>query len=263
MTSVATYVNHLLSMGIYAVTLDSLLSSVNKSKPAIKQEVYRLIKKKKMVSLRRGFYLLVSPRYANAGYPPLRLYVDALFETIGQPYYLCLFTAARIHGAAHQAYQSSYIMTNKPLADIESTRIKFLVTTNWPVGNIEIRKGEAGYYKISDPVLTATDLVYHQSKVGGVNNILAFIEELLEEMLPQQIRDLLSWYPHQSTLRRLGFLMEKTGAEEELLAPLIEFVAKEESYSVSLTNDRRPARKQSAKNRWNVIENIKLESDLW
>ncbi|MCD4696723.1 MAG: type IV toxin-antitoxin system AbiEi family antitoxin [Bacteroidales bacterium] len=37
-------------------------------------------------------------------------------------------------------------------------------------------------FKISSPALTAVDLIHYQTKLGGLNRMLAILEELSEEI---------------------------------------------------------------------------------
>ncbi len=55
-------------------------------------------------------------------------------------------------------------------------------------------------YNISSPCLTAVDLIYHQTKIGGLNRMLSVLEELTEEMKMEDAKDLLSWYSQKSVL---------------------------------------------------------------
>ena len=128
------------------------------------------------------------------------------------PYYIGLYSAAKFHGASHQQIQREYIVTKKPtLIDItkKNNDIRFFTTSKWPNKNIVKKKSDAGIFKISSPALTTIDLIHYQNKLGGINRMLAIIEELSEELTKKDIEELLTWYPHKSTLQRFGFLLEE------------------------------------------------------
>lgn len=195
---------------------------------------------------------------------PLELYVDKLFKFIDRPYYVGLYSAAKFHGASHQQIQREYIVTIKPtLLDItkKENDIHFFTTSKWPSKNIIEKKSDAGIFKISSPALTAVDLIHHHNKLGGINRMLAILEELSEEITKKDIEELLSWYPHKSTLQRFGFLLEELEVEEFLLELIIQHLKKSKYFPVLLS----PKTKQKAgavNNDWKVDVNIKLESDL-
>ncbi len=192
------------------------------------------------------------------------MHARLLFNYLNKKYYLGLYTAAKIYGASHQQIQRDYVMTAIPkLNDISkgSYDIRFFTSSYWPEKNVLTRKADAGAFKISSPGLTALDLIHHQTKLGGLNRMLATIEELAEELDKQDLAELLSWYPYRSTLQRLGFLLEEIGGNEDHLEIVSEQLRSDKYFPVLLCPN--PQQKPgSVNNRWKVDVNIKLESDL-
>lgn len=160
------------------------MKKCDKSDIALKRELSRLVARKEIINLRKGFYLIIPPRYSNQEKLPVQLFVDKIFNYLDSNYYLGFYSAAKFHGAAHQQAQREYIMTNKALANIKKAAldIHFLTTTKWPIKNIIEKKSDAGIFRISSPALTSVDLIHHQNKLGGINRMLAIIEELSEEL---------------------------------------------------------------------------------
>ena len=91
--------------------------------------------------------------------------------------------------------------------------------------------------------------------------MLANLEELGEEIKPNDINDLLTWYPHKSTLQRLGFLLEELGINDQCATHIYEYLCREGYYPVLLSskNGQKPG---STGNRWKIDVNLKLETDL-
>jgi len=139
--------------------------------------------------------------------------------------------------------------------------LRFFTISKWPKKNITTKKSDAGYFKISDPVLTAVDLIYHQTKLGGINRMLAILEELIDEITIPDLKDLLTWYPHKSALQRFGYLLEELQADEKLTNILFEYIATNTFYPVLLSpkSNQKPG---AVNNKWKVDINTKLESDL-
>lgn len=261
---VKRYIKELVAVEEYSFSLEELRTHTDKSGASLKLELARLSEKKVILNLRKEFYLIITPRYATFGKIPVQLYADKLFKFLKRNYYLGLYSAAKIHGAGHQQVQREYLMIEQPkLGDIKKTNldIKFLTTSNWPESNIIKGRSDAGEYHISSPVLTAVDLIHHQSKLGGLNRMLAILEELLEEAKEDDLASLLSWYTNRSSLQRLGFLMEELQLNDCMSQMLYDHLRARPYYPVLLT----PNSKQKAggvDNRWKVDVNIKLDSDL-
>lgn len=262
--TVADYIKQCLSVEEYSFSLNELQNVLDKSETSIKSELSRLIEKKTIVNLRKGFYLIIPPRYSKQGQVPIQLYIEKLFKYLNRNYYLGFYSAAKFHGASHQQTQRDYLMTEKPkLNDIKKNifDIRFFTTSKWSNKNLLDRKSDAGVFKISSPALTAVDLIHHQTKLGGLNRMLAILEELAEEINQNDITELLTWYPHKSTLQRFGFLLEEVGADENL-SNQIKIHLKKSKFFPALLSPKTGEKPGAVDNFWKVAINIKLESDL-
>ncbi|HPR59697.1 MAG TPA: type IV toxin-antitoxin system AbiEi family antitoxin, partial [Prolixibacteraceae bacterium] len=132
--TIAEYIKILISVEEYSFSIDELRSKLEKSETAIKRELDRLTEKGEIVSLRKGFYIIITPRYSNAKKLPIQLYCEKLFKYLGRNYYVGLFSAAKFHGASHQQIQRDYLITEKPkLNDIlkKSIDIRFFTSSHW------------------------------------------------------------------------------------------------------------------------------------
>lgn len=260
----ADYIKKLLSIEEYSFSLDEARRETGKSNVSVRRELDRLTEKGEIVNLRKGFYLIITPRYTSAQKLPIQLYSEKLFKYLGRNYYIALFSAAKFHGASHQQVQKDYIITEQPkYNDISKNTIdiRFFTTSNWSGKNIQLKKSDAGIYKVSSPSLTIVDLIHHQTKLGGINRMLATIEELAEELTETDIVELLDWYPHKSTLQRFGFLLEELGINEEFQELIFKQLRMSKFFPVLLSP--KPNEKPGAvDNKWKVVVNVKLESDL-
>ncbi len=262
--SIAEYILQLQSFEEYAFSWDELLKSCNKTETALKRELSRLVASREIVNLRKEFYLIIPARYSRQGIIPVQLYIDKLFKFLKRRYYLGYYSAAKFHGASHQQPQREYVMIEKPkLTDIgkKDMHIRFVTTSYWPAKNIQEKKSDAGIFKISSPVLTAVDLIRHQNKLGGLNRMLAIIEELAEEITAKDISELLTWYPHKSTIQRFGFILSELKVDPNLPRILALYLKNSDYYPVLLAprSEHKPG---GVENFWKVDVNIKLESDI-
>jgi len=262
--TVANYIKQLLSYEEYSFSMNELMDNIPKSETSIKSELSRLIAKKEIVNLRKGFYLIITPRYSSAQKLPIQLYCEKLFKYLDRNYYVALFSAAKIYGASHQQIQKEYIITEKPkFNDISKStiNIRFFTKSNWTDKNIQIKKSDAGIYKVSSPALTIADLIHHQTKLGGINRMLDVIEELSEELNESDLVELLKWYPNKSTLQRFGFLLEELEIHKEFQELLFENLKLTNFFPV-LLSPKLKEKPGSVSNRWKVDVNLRLESDL-
>lgn len=264
MLGVAEYITKSLQYEEYAFTWEELKNNSSKTDVALKNELSRFVKKGEIINLRQGFYLILPPRYRSYHKIPLELYAEKLFKYLNKPYYMGLYSAAAFYGASHQQVQKDYLITQFPNIRNIKKGVIFLdlfVSSCWPSKNILQKKSDAGYFNVSSPALTAIDLIHYQSKLGGINRMLAIIEELIEEINTDDIQDLLSWYPHTSSIQRLGFLLNELQADPAIVTLLSEYLKGKNYYPVLLSpeKNRRPG---STENIWKVDVNIEMESDL-
>jgi predicted transcriptional regulator of viral defense system len=258
------YIKYLLSIESYSFSVDEIAKATDGTSNSLKFELHRLSEKGEVVNLRKGFYLIITPRYSSAKKLPIQLYCDKLFKYLRRNYYVGLFSAAKYHGASHQQVQRDYVITEQPkFNDISKNTIdiRFFTTRNWSDKNIQLKKSDAGIYKISSPALTIADLIHHQTKLGGINRMLATVEELAEELTSADLEELLDWYPNKSTLQRYGFLLEELEINEDF-QELIYGNIKSNKFFPVLLSPKSKEKAGAVDNRWKVDVNVKLESDL-
>jgi len=262
--NVTKYIKTLLSYEVYAFSIEELYDNIPKSKTAIKSEVSRLVSAKEIQNLRKGFYIIMTPRYSNIQKLPIELYCDKLFQYLNRKYYVALFSASKLHGASHQKIQKDYVMIEKPkLKDISkgNFHINFYTVSNFPQNNLISKKSDAGIFKVSSPALTIADLIHYQTKLGGINRILSSIFELAEYLEISDLITLLEWYPNLSTIQRLGFLLEFMNAKEEHLDSILTCLGKNSYYPV-LLSPQSHAKPGAVSNRWKVDVNVEIDNDI-
>lgn len=262
--TVSEYARQLLSFEEYSFSLEEVLANTSKHTTAVRRELNRLIEKKEIVNLRKGFYLILPPRYSNSKKLPLQLFVDKLFTYLNRKYYIGLHSAAKIHGASHQQMQRDYLIIEAPkLNNIKKNNfdIQFHTTGHWPKNNIEKKKSDAGIYSVASPSLTFIDLIHHHTKIGGLNRMLASLEELTEELMEKDLQALLDWYDNKSSLQRAGFLLEELIGSNPYSDMIFEKLKQQPFYPI-LLSPKKSEKPGSVDNRWKIDINLKLESDL-
>ena len=189
-----------------------------RSEHALNQSVSRLSHRGRIVSVYKGFYLIVPVEYATMEILPPILFIDYLMQYIGKPYYIGLLSAAALYGAAHQQAQEFFILTTTKqfASQKKGIKINYIIKKKIPSLFLENRKTETGYVKVSSPELTALDLVYYSNRIGGINRASTVLNELVESMQPDKINRELVHSFSVATIQRLGYILEYALMEEQL-----------------------------------------------
>jgi predicted transcriptional regulator of viral defense system len=262
--SIIQWLDKLLAKGAYGFATEALQNEFpNHSDIAVKRALSRLSAKGKIVSLYKGYYLLLPPQYASKGILPPQLYLDAFMKHLQRPYYVALLNAAAFHGAAHQQPQEYFVMTDFPVlrpTQIKGLKINYISIKQFPQSLIEKRKTEAGYLNISNAVLTAGDLIQFEKRVGGLNRAATVLNELAEVIKPTDFTAVVLQHVHVTALQRLGYLLENTCYNTELANALFEAMTREELNLFRIPLKAAKATKGfSSDNRWKVIVNTEID----
>ena len=265
--SINPWLDKLLAKGAYGFSKDSLQQEIpDYSDIAVKRALSRLSAKGKIVSLYKGYYLLLPPQYASKGILPPQLYLDAFMKYLQRPYYMALLNAAAFHGASHQQPQEYFVMSSFPVlrpTQKKGLKINYISIKEFPQSLIEKRKTEAGYLNISNAVLTAGDLIQFEKRVGGLNRAATVLHELADAIKPTDFTSVILQHVPVTALQRLGYLLENACCNAELADALFEAMKREK---LSLFRIPLKAAKEtkgfSSDNRWKVIVNTQIETDF-
>lgn len=222
-------------------------------------------KQGRIVSVFKGFYIIVPPNYQNMGVLPAVMFIDDLMCYLNRPYYLSLLTAASLHGAAHQGPQSHFVCTTLPT--IRTTRkngiqIEYISKRNFLDQHIVQKKTESGFVKVSDPVLTSIDMMNYHKSIGGINRAATIINELSEEIAVEQIENGLTKLCPIADLQRLGYLWENVLERSDLADELYEVLNRNKKIKRKYRlSSSREALVDAKKNRWKINPNLIIEID--
>ena len=265
--SMAKWIDHLLSKGRNSFSLnDAEKAFPDDSKSALKLKLTRLSKRSKIISIYKGYYLIITPEYAARGVLPPALFIDSLMKFMGRPYYVGLLNAAAFYGSAYQQPQEYYVFTDFPvLRPTKKKNIKINYISKKVIIKplLENRKTEIGYLTISSPELTAADLMQFEKRIGGLNRTSTMLNELSEVIKLEEIREDFFKEIPASTIQRLGYLLDKILQQRTIADYLFE-----QSYKYGLNFFRVPLKTSAdvkgfpSDNRWKVIVNTKIEIDL-
>ena len=259
-----TFIETLQKIGRYTFSIEELRSEFIVSQAALQLSLNRLIRKNRIVSVHRGFYVIVPPEYQASGILPTDQFINDLMHYLKRPYYIGLLEAAAMHGAAHQQPQESYVVTvfpnMRPLKK-NGLKINFITKTAFPKLGIEDKKTVTGYFKISNPVLTAYDLVYFEKRAGGMTRVAEVLSELAEIIKPRDFQ-LLAKIPVAITaIQRLGYLLEYVVDFPKLSALMYNIMSQHIHFQIPLSTSKSKLGFPSD-NRWKVTVNTSIELDI-
>jgi len=264
--SVQSWVENIQSLGKYAFSLSLLQTELpGISDIAVKSALSRLTKKGLVVSIHKRYYLIIPPQYKSKGILPPGLYLDALMKALKRPYYLALLNAATYHGASHQQPQEFFVVTNFPVLRTtlkKGIKVNYISKKELPDKLLAIKKTAAGYLKISNPILTATDLIQYEKRVGGINRVATVLSELAEAIKPEAFDDYLLQNIPVTALQRLGYLLDKVFDKQALANALYKKLMDNNIsfYRVALKPSA-PIKGFSADEKWKIIINTTIEID--
>lgn len=87
----------------------------NDTEIALKRMLDRQSSKKKVVSIFKGYYIIIPAQYSSKGILPPSMFIDGLMNSLERKYYVALLNAASLHGASHQQPQEYFIVTEYPV----------------------------------------------------------------------------------------------------------------------------------------------------
>lgn len=178
---------------------------------AVKRSLNRLSRKGKIVSVHKGFYVIVTPQYRSSGVLPPALFIDDLMRHLGREYYVGLLSAAAFYGAAHHAPQEFFVVTTLPQmrpAVKKGLKINYLSRPAIPSALLESRKTDTGFLKVASAELTAADLIQYNGRIGGLNRAAGVIDELTESITAARLNKRFVANVPSAVTQRLGFILE-------------------------------------------------------
>ncbi len=257
--TMANWVEKLQSQGKYSFTRSDVESETGRTFTAVQTALRRLKEQNRIVSPRRGFYVIIPPEYWVTGSIPASWFIDDLMRFMNQPYYVGLLSAAAIYGAAHQQPMIFQVVTDKPTrpASAGNNLIQFSMCSMVSTKPVNMIQTETGTIPVSTPETTAFDLVRYQEAAGHINNIATVLTELAMQI---EVKALIriAKVVRVPDVQRLGYILDSIG-EKRLGDSLAEWLKRKSVQSVKLCPGEEPFGRIN--NRWKVRVSEFLEPD--
>jgi predicted transcriptional regulator of viral defense system len=260
--ALAGFVERLQGVAHYTFTKAEAQQATGLRANGFKVAAWRLEQAKRIVGVRRGFYVIVPVEYRAGGILPPDWFINDLMKFFGQPYYVGLLSAAELHGAAHQRPQAFHVITSKPTREVEAAglRIRFFKKANVAATPQVKKRTFTGDIAVSSPAATALDLVAYERRIGGLDRVLTVLQELGESIAPDGLVEAVKADGRLPQIQRLGWLLDKAG-HKRLTGKLHKWLGRYKTKTVALAPSLTIAGHPHDP-RWYVVVNTEVESDL-
>lgn len=255
------YIERLASSGRYSFSGAEARSALGVSPEAALLALNRLAKQGLLASPARGFYAIVPPEYRSLGCLPAEQFVPDLMKWLERAYYVCLLSAAELHGAAHQRPQALQVFLGgkrRPIA-CGRVRVAFMVRKGLAAVPVQTLNTPRGGVVVSTPEATALDLVGYERQAGGLNLVATVLSELAERMDPQRLAAAANVAPIVWA-QRLGYLLEQAGAGDRVT--LLQQHIREHARDATPLVPGRAFRTSTRNATWKVYVNAAVEGEL-
>lgn len=218
MSALGRYLDERLSLGRAYFSREEGMCALGLSPEAFVAAVARLARKHRLVSPRRGFFLILRPEDRAAGAPDPVRWIDPLMRHLEIDYRISLLRAAAFHGSSHQAAMVFQVITSRQLRDIDIGRYRLQFVYQEPATFARINqpdwlgqiKSEAGFAKVAGVELTLLDAARYFHKTAGISGIAQIVKDLGVKADPYKLAKAAAHYKNTS-VRRLGYLLDQAG----------------------------------------------------
>lgn len=266
--NIKQYVQYNLERGRRSFTMAEILESLPISSAAALGQLHRLLVSGEIVSPAKGFYVALYPEDRKRGCLSAEDLTPLLMAHWGCEYYVGLLSAARFHGATHQAAQTFYVILEKQRRPVicGAVKIEFIQNKNFPLIPIEQRTVKTGYLAISSIEGTAIDLMHFPRRAGGINHVATVLTELVEGIYSGRLLELAIKSENTRWIQRLGYLLEhielfEQAARDDCVRALKDFLLMRATRPV-LLDPSQPYKSGCIDPVWNVVVNTVVKNDL-
>ncbi|MDR2666594.1 MAG: type IV toxin-antitoxin system AbiEi family antitoxin [Holosporales bacterium] len=264
------YLDKLQASGRPYFTSKEIRNELGISDFSARSGLYRLKKRKKIISPINGLYVIVPPEHQPYGSIPAEELVPIIMQHLKADYYVGLLSAGLFFGATHQKPARFQIITNKRIKHslefgdivielIYKDSLECLPTMDFVVST--------GYLKVSTPELLAIDLFKYSKRAGGISHIATVLSELTPHIDENKLIHLVEDLEEVCQIQRLGFILERIDVPEDeekkqkIIDRFAAYLEDSDRPYVALVPYISKAGHPKCK-KWKIIENTDFESDL-
>jgi len=239
--------------------------TAKQAKKILREEPYftlhSLGKKKWILPLKGGLYAIVPLDIGVRGAADFIVHDFIIASHLTRPYYIAFWSALNYHGLSDQIPKSVFIATNKAkkALAILNTEFVFVQISQNRFTGIEKIDVENQRVNISNVNKTIADCLDHPEHSGGTEEVARAIYFGHEELNFKKIKDYALKMRNITILKRLGYILEKTGLLEEY-KDVFKDIQLTKGYSKFDTLSRK---KGKYNEKWKLIINVDISPDRW
>ncbi len=204
----------------------------------------------------KGLYVAIPPEFRSWGAVPAAHFVDPMMRHVGHDYYVCLLSAAEVHGFAHQRPQVFQVMTPARLRDraFGRVRIEFITSVHTSDRPADLVNTPTGTMRVSTREATVLDLVSFPRASGALFNVATIIGEMLTEDAVDvgRLAEVAAGYP-ASVVQRVGWLLDHLAAQNDVAVDTEPLLPLASPRTTPTPLDPGHGRSGTLDRRWNVI----------
>jgi len=216
-----------------------------------------LTKKKWVIVLRRGVYLIVPLSAGVRSHYTEHEFVIA--SHLASPYYIAYWSALNFHGFTEQTPFTVFVATTKRTKNREvlNTKYNFVTLSKRKFFGFEPTAVSTYKINISDREKTLADALDHPEYCGGIPEAAKSLWNAKEKVSMEKIVSYAERMRNTAIVKRLGYLLESLNinVDSEILSKMRGMI----SPGMSALDPTCP-RKGTYNTRWNLLLNISKET---
>jgi predicted transcriptional regulator of viral defense system len=223
--------------------------------------MYSLIKKKWVLSLKKGLYAVVPLEAGVKGAESFIVHNFVVASYLAEPYCIGFWSALNHHGLSDQIPVDTFIQTISPRKPIRFLNSTFIFVQLRPDKLFAINEVvmEGREINITNPEKTVADCLDHPEHCGGLEEIARSIFFNHEELDFKKIRKYSLKLGNRTIFKRLGYILETVGLLDHY-GHAVKGIELSKGYSILDPLGPRHGRHNE---KWKVVVNVEINCERW
>jgi predicted transcriptional regulator of viral defense system len=198
-------------------SFDEAKKAMEISSDSLKNVIYRLKKKKRVIEIKRGKYLFVPARAGPEGNWSEYTF-RALPKLLGENYYVGFWTALNYWGMTEQHPLVCFVATTKRAKDFEfsNQKIKFVTVSGKKFFGFEKQKAKGADFNVSGREKTIIDCLLFPQHCGGISEAAKGLWNARKEINWEKLVEYAEKAGVGAASRRLGFILEELKLRKDI-----------------------------------------------
>ena len=226
-----------------------------------KEAIRGLVKKKWVLRLKRGLFVVVPLDLGMKGSDALVMHEYIVAALLTKKYYIGYWSALNYHGLTDQIPRTTFVATTeaKHSVQILDSPFRFVkISSRKFFGWREYEVSEHKVY-LSDPEKTVADCLDHPEYCGGIEQIARAVYFYADEFSIPGVVDAAKRMGNRSIIKRLGYILDILGVTGDYGSSFVDFKPSEGYVKLDALSP--PLGKYNE--RWKLLVNYHLDPEAW